>query len=139
MASDGNTVDRLREYLRELSPHARSLLIRGLERALVHGDEIEGGDLILNELRRVLREGRAAAPRYGNSARLFFKPLEPFLIDDSPEQPHPGRIVCAALEPLWTWIRRDLLAEETKAYTDEVAAALAANNALNAEFLAYGF
>jgi hypothetical protein len=74
-----DTIERLQQYLRELSPPARSLLIGELERSLLHCDDLAGVDLVLHGLRCVLREQREGAPRIGNSARLFFKPLEPFL------------------------------------------------------------
>ncbi len=139
MASDGPTADRLRQYLRDLKPEARTLLIRGLERSLVRGEDVEGGDLVLQELRKTLRETRETAPRYGNAARLFFQPIEPFLVDDSGERNHPGRISRASLDPLWTWIKRDLLPEEAQTYSDQVVLALQADKALDAEFLAHGF
>ena len=61
-----------------------------------------------------MREQREGAPRIGNAARLFFQPLEPFLVDDRGEHKHPGRIARASLEPLWNWIRRDLLPDDAK-------------------------
>jgi hypothetical protein len=135
MAGDGTTVERLRQYLRELKPEARSLLIGQLERAVLHGDDVAGADLVLQELRRIIREQRDGIPRIGNSARLFFKPLEPFLVDDAPNHKHPGRIARSTLEPLWTWIRRDLLPDEAKTLADEVSDALLANDEPKAEQL----
>jgi hypothetical protein len=82
MAGAETTVERLRQFLRELSPGARSLLIGELERSVLRGDEVTGADLVLQELRRIVREQRDGASRIENSARLLFKPLEPFLVDD---------------------------------------------------------
>src|SRR5664279_5415366 len=109
-----DTIERLRQLLCELSPAARALLIGELERSLLRGGGAPGTDLslhelLLQELRRVLRDQREGAPRIGNSARLFFKPLEPFLVDDRDDCNHPGRIARSSLEMLWTWVRRDLL------------------------------
>ncbi|MGI8527798.1 MAG: hypothetical protein ACR2K5_16825, partial [Pseudolabrys sp.] len=111
----------------------------GLERSLVRGEEVEGGDIVLQELRKTLRASREAAPRYGNAARLFFEPVEPFLVDDGGERDHPGRITRASLDALWTWIRRDLLPDEAKTYSEEVVRVLQAEKTLDAQFLAHGF
>jgi hypothetical protein len=139
MASDGATVDRLRTYLRDLRPEARALLTKELERGLLRGDEGAGSDLILPELRRLMREQRDGAPRYGNAARLFYMPLEPFMVDDLAQHNHPNRIARAALEPLWTFIRRDVVPDEAKAFADEVNAALAANEPARADLAACRF
>lgn len=134
-----DTIERLRRYLRELSPQARSLLIAEFERCLLRGDEVAGADLVLQELRRIVREQREGAPRIGNSARLFFKPLEPFLVDDSVKHKHPGRIARASLELLWTWISRDLMPVDAKILTDQVSNALFIGDEAKAEYLARAF
>ncbi|HTQ81628.1 MAG TPA: hypothetical protein VMI47_00020 [Pseudolabrys sp.] len=145
MAGDGTSVERLRQYLRELKPAARSILIGELERSLLHGEEasgvspVLGASLVLQELRQVVREQREGVPRIGGPARMFFKPLEPFIVDDIAEHKHPGRVARGLLEQLWTWIRRDLLPEETKAFTDAVNEALLAGNTAKAERLTRAF
>ena len=73
--------EKLRAYLRELKPGARALLIAELERGLLHGTSPAGAELVLSELRRSLREGQSKSARFGDPARLFFQPLEPFLVD----------------------------------------------------------
>jgi hypothetical protein len=139
MASGGATVDRLREFLRELPANSRSTLIAELERKMLAGETIVGADLILTELRRLFRESRATQPRYGNAARLFYKPLEPFMVDDAADRRHPGRISRAALDSLWSWIRRDLLPDEAKQFTDAIGEVLLANDSARADVLARGF
>ena len=134
-----DTIERLRHFLRELSPKARSLLIGELERSLLRGDEPAGTDLILQGLRQVVRDQREGAPRISNAARLFFKPLEPFLVNDRGDHNHPGRIARSSLEMLWTWIRRDLLPEDAKVLADEVSEALLANDDSKAERITRGF
>jgi hypothetical protein len=132
-------IERLRHYLRELSPQARALLVAGLERSLLRGDEAAGADLVLQELRRIVREQHEGVPRIGNSARLFFKPIEPFLVDDRGDHQHPGRIARASLDTLWTWIRRDLLPYDARILADEVSDALAAGDDRKAEQLTRAF
>src|ERR1700754_4451226 len=90
-------VERLREFLRELKPGARALLIAELERHLLRGDADTGAELILTELRRTVREAGQKAQRIGAAARLFFQPVEPFLVDDAPNHKHRGRIVRSVL------------------------------------------
>jgi len=133
------TIERLRQYLRELPPQARALLIAEFERSLLRGDEGAGTDLVLQELRRVVRDQREGSPRIGNCARLFFKPLEPFLVDDRAEHNHPGRVARRSLEMLWTWVRRDLLPEEASVLNDEVSEALLAGDEPKAEHLVRAF
>ena len=139
MATDGLSVERLREYLGDLKPEARTLLIAELERGLLRGDDIPGTDLILQELRRTIRELAHPPPRIGNPARLFFKPIEPFLVDDELNHKHPGRISRAALEPIWAWTCRDLLPAEAKAFSGEVSQALLTNDTDYTEWLTRAF
>ncbi len=119
-----DTIERLQLFLRELSPQARGMLIAEFERSLLRGDDLSGADLVLQELRRFAREQRDGAPRIGNSARLFFKPLEPFIVDDLGQHRHLGRISRSSLDTLWTWIGRDVLPDDARAVDDIVTAAL---------------
>ena len=142
--ADADTIERLRQFLRELTPSARSMLIGELERSLLRGEDatdadLAGAHLVLQELRRVVREQREGAPRIGNAARLFFKPLEPFLVDDRGDHKHPGRIARSSLDTLWTWIRRDLLPDEAKIVTDEVINAMLVGDEPKANRIARGF
>jgi hypothetical protein len=136
MANGGATVDRLREFLRGLPTEARAKLIAELERAMLRGESDAALDLVLKELRLLLRESRESAPRYGNAARLFFDPLEPFIVDDTPARRHPARITRASLTPLWSFIRRDLLPEQAEDFSETAAAALLAGEQSKAELAA---
>jgi hypothetical protein len=135
----GETIERLRQYLRELPPQARLLLIAEFERSLLRGDDAAGTDLVLQELRRIVREQNEGAPRIDHCARLFFKPLEPFLVDDRADHNHPGRIARCSLETLWNWVCRDVLPEEAKALNDNVNEALLVGDEPKAEQLARAF
>jgi hypothetical protein len=142
MAIDGRTADKLRGFLRELTPRARAMLLAELERGEQRGEPMPGSDLIVRELRNA---GRADASQSTQPAppsvppaptppmpparppdpdapvRLFFAFLEPFFVDDAPEYTHMGRISRAAAAPIWEWIGRDLLPTESLAYASEVA------------------
>jgi hypothetical protein len=65
MTSDGQSVERLREYLRNLKPEARAMLIAELERAQLRGDDMTGSELVLEELRRTIRAEAQQVPRHG--------------------------------------------------------------------------
>jgi hypothetical protein len=121
-------VERLRAYLQDLKPEARVMLLAELERSAARGDDVPGGDVLIEELRRAVRASAPAsspvAPRVSNPARLFFAPLDPFLIDHD-EAPMAGRIARTALDPLWQWICRDLVPADAKAYGEELERSLA--------------
>lgn len=135
MAGAETTVERLRQFLRELSPGARSLLIGELERSVLRGDEVTGADLVLQELRRIVREQRDGAPRIENYARLLFKPLEPFLVDDRGDHKHPGRVARSSLEALWNWVKRDLLPNDANTLADAVSEAVLSGDQAKTERL----
>ena len=139
MAGAQTTVERLRQFLRELSPGARSLLIGELERSVLRGEEVAGASLVLQELRRIVREQRHGGPRIENSARVLFKPLEPFLVDDHGDHKHPGRVARSSLEALWNWVRRDLLPNDADMLADEVGEAMLAGDQVKTERLARFF
>jgi len=139
MAPEGLPVERLREFLRDLKPAARALLIAELERGMLRGDEMPGTDIVLQELRRTLRDVEQPPPRVGNPERLFFKSIEPFIVDDEATHRHRGRIARIALAPIWSWICRDLMPEESKTFSDDVAHALLANDNARAEQVTRSF
>ncbi len=121
-------VERLRAFLRELNPGSRALLIAELERNILRGEDINGSELILTELRRSFRDNDPKAQRVGEAARLFFQPLEPFLISESAERLAPGRIARATLEPIWTWICNQVVPAEAAIFSEQVGQALAAHD-----------
>jgi hypothetical protein len=132
-------VERLRDYLLALDPEARSLLVTELERALLRGEEIPGAELVLNELRRTLRETGQRVPRVGNPARLFYKPLEPFLVDDAPERRQIARVSRKTLDPIWQWICNFVMKADAESYVDLVEHALIANDSDSAATFAREF
>jgi hypothetical protein len=148
MPMDGQTAEKLQRFLRELTPRARAMLLAELERG---GDAVPGSEIIIRELRNAERPFEAApapppAPAEpvpaapvlalsdldGYPARMFFTFLEPFFVDDAPEQVHHGRLARAAAGPIWAWICRDLVPDDAKAYAENVSKLLAAGQATNA-------
>ena len=100
------------------------MLVQQLERNLLRGEEGAGNDLVLQELRRAIRADAQQVPRIGDAARMFFAPLEPFLIDGRADHKRIGRIARVSLEPIWGWIGRDLIPAEVKALGDDINRAL---------------
>jgi hypothetical protein len=139
MASEEQNADKLRQYLRVLKPEARALLVAELERGVLRGEGLPGTDLVLQELRTSMREAAQQTDRIGNPARLFFVPVQPFLVDDQPEFPHDGRIGRATLTAIWEWICRDLAPEPAKAYVAEVSRLTLAGDDVAAEAAARAF
>ncbi len=76
-----------------------------LERGLLRGEENAGSEFILNQLRHAIRAQGQPVTRIGDAARLFFAPVEPFLINDPADHKRVGRIARVSLEPIWDWIR----------------------------------
>jgi hypothetical protein len=139
MSSEGISAERLRAYLRELAPKAQALLMSELERGAMSGADVPGSDLILRTLRPVVRQSRSSVPRVGHPARLFFQPLEPFLVDIGSMRMLPGRLDRTVLEPLWQWLCRDAVPASAKTYIDEITAALVINDRAAAATLATSF
>lgn len=124
MASEGLAVEHLRAYLRDLQPQARALLVAEIERGAVCGAQIPGAALILEELRPVLRQAGQRLARVASPARLFFRPVEPFLVDRSAIRVPAGRMARSALQPLWDWISTLLLPAAVARFSEEVARSL---------------
>ena len=101
--------------------------------------EPPGAALILEQLRSEARGTGRKMPRPGNPQRLFFVPLEPFLVDDTPGRKHRGRVARAALDPLWTWLCRDLAAQDAPTYVEQVTILIGANEKKGAEQVARAF
>ncbi len=89
----------------------------------MRGNDVPGGALLLQEARSSVRESGVRAPRISAAARLFFRPLEPFLSDDEPERKQTARIARTSLEPVWSWICRDVLPEVGNRFSEAVTRA----------------
>src|SRR5712664_1001472 len=120
--------DRIQEYLKRLTPLARSNLLIELERLEGCGSEIPGSAEILAKLRAEFRKDGSTQIRVGNASRYFFAPLEPLLIDGAPEHANSGRILRGSLAPIWEWISRDLLPAMARDYVKEINELIAAEN-----------
>jgi len=120
MTRNDTPAESLKGYLRQLSPQTRAKLLTEIERLRQSGEDIPGGDLILNELRADSRQDGRALERLDQPARHFFRTLEPYLTDRPPERAHAGQISRASLPAVWDWIARDLMASMVRSYLTEM-------------------
>jgi hypothetical protein len=119
-------VDQIGDFLRRLTPLARSNLLTELERLEVCNAEIPGAAAVMEKLRAEFRA--KAAERAGNPQRYFFAPLEPLLVDGAAEHANSGRILRGSLIPIWEWISRDLLPTMSRDYATEINRLIAADS-----------
>jgi hypothetical protein len=125
------SIERLREYLVQLPPQAQALLMREFERAIERGEDTTVATLVLEQLRQLVRSTEQITPgtdriteaqeenggrrRSGESARLLYRLLEPFLVGGSAPT-RPGQIRRASLMPVWQWLGRDGAPELVREY-----------------------
>lgn len=129
-------VHKLRQFLRELTPQARALLLRQLEHAELQRDQEPSQDpaanVILRELRRIVRELGEPVQRVCSPKLLFFELFAPFVVDmwsdKRDARKYPGRIARSSLDSIWNWLARDLLPDAVRAYSDDVTAAVLADD-----------
>jgi hypothetical protein len=131
----GQTQERLREYLGQLPPAAQALLMREFERAIERGQDVAVATLVLDQLRKVVRPAAEARPRVEGTAppkvsedrrqnsdapQRLFRPLEPFLTDNTTVRP--GQIRRASLLSVWQWLGREGAPDKTREYEDALTA-----------------
>jgi hypothetical protein len=118
------SIERLRNYLGQLPPQSQALLMREFERAIERGEDTAVASLVLEQLRKVVRgteEDAPEPPRSADAARLFFRPLEPFLVDGNVPI-RQGQIRRVSLTPVWQWLVRDGAADQARDYHAALAA-----------------
>ncbi|MDI1265213.1 MAG: hypothetical protein PS018_18335 [bacterium] len=117
------STERLRDYLAQLPPQAQALLMREFERAIERGEDVAVANLVLEQLRKVVRgadEDDEARPRTDDPARLLFRPLEPFLVESNFPM-RAGQIRRTSLQPVWQWLARDGAADAARAFEAALA------------------
>lgn len=115
------SIERLRDYLAQLPPQAQALLMREFERAIESGEDTKVATFVLEQLRNIVRStGAEAGARIEDPARLLFRPLEPFLLEGS-APPRPGQIRRSSLMPIWQWLGRDGIPDETREFEAALA------------------
>jgi hypothetical protein len=126
--------DRIEDYLRRLTPSARSNLLTELERLEVCGAAMPGSAAILEKLRAEFRKGGQTQKsgqtqkRVANPSRYFFTPLEPLLVNGASEHANSGRILRGSLAPIWEWLTRDLLPTMARDYESKMKKLIGADD-----------
>jgi hypothetical protein len=133
MAQPNRASEQLTQYLSLLSPQVRGRLLAELERLLELGQPIPRTEELIASLRAEFPNG---ADRRGEPSRLFFKPLEPVLVDGAPERANSGQIARGSLLPIWTLLTTELLQTMAREYVDNVSNV---SKPPEAEKLAVGF
>ena len=142
MTQNANQIERVREYLGHLTLQERSHLLAEIERLKLCDEEMPGSDVILAELHAELRNaGQSQNQTHGvdASSHYFFQPLEPFLINHSPEHANPGEISRGSLSAIWEWMCHDLLPAMATDYAKQLKHALASNDLQGAGRIAAAF
>lgn len=139
MESDAQALDRLRGYFQSLGPQALITVLIALERGILRGDDIPELQVVIAELRTEIIKSGHKPPRIGNPSRLFFQPIEPFIVDWAPARKQGGNIARRSLNPIWSWICRDLAPIEAGEYIETASRALLSDDFNASRKLAHAF
>jgi hypothetical protein len=139
MANDKLQVDRIRDYLAQMSLQARKNLLTEIERMQLYGEDLPGSAIILEQLRSEFRCGGQTSDRIGNPARYFFQPLESLFVDRAPERANAGQISRGSLTAIWEWINKSLLPSMALEYCHRMKSALVADDQHKARLIAADF
>ncbi|GAB4516526.1 MAG: hypothetical protein Tsb0019_15990 [Roseibium sp.] len=112
---------KLKTYLSSLNPKAVEALVRNLERAKTRKDADPHLQFILAAAVGLLRKPKPAGAdlpggeqRRSQIKRMFFAPLDGFLINETLPNRQEGRIQRGMLDRVWTWLGRDVMATDVK-------------------------
>ncbi|HRO00980.1 MAG TPA: hypothetical protein PLX43_05680 [Nitrobacter sp.] len=128
---DQTSIERLKDYLAQLPPKSQALLMREFERALERGEDAAVAHLVLGELRRIGPRSSDGERCGEDPARHLFRPLEPFLVEDS-LAPRAGQIRRGSLMPVWQWLTREGAPDAACAFEAVLAAETGSASAIEA-------
>ncbi|MEW6768470.1 MAG: hypothetical protein AB1342_10625 [Pseudomonadota bacterium] len=115
------TIERLRDYLGQLPPKAQAVLMREFERAIERGEDVAVANFVIEQLRSIVRApSEDATPRTADPMRLLFRPLEPFLVENTPSI-RPGQIRRSSLAPVWMWCAREGIPDDIRKFEAALA------------------
>src|SRR5438128_1062503 len=139
MANEQNTADRIRQYLRQMTPQSRKNLLVEIERMQMYGEVMPGSAAVLAELRAEFRNSGQSHVRVGNPSRYFFQPIEVLFVDRAPEHANAGQISRGSLSAIWEWINNSLLPRMAQEYCDSMKKVLVMDDPRQARSIAAGF
>jgi hypothetical protein len=109
MSTQGPIPEKIQNLLNSLPLQMRQALQEAIEKAREQGKEDAIYATLSQQFKLSLNEPEFCLPE---PSRLFFKPIEKFLIDDCPPQKIIGRIWRGSLQQLWSWIEHHAAAED---------------------------
>jgi hypothetical protein len=139
MTEAGLPSDRVRQYLKNISPQARKNLLAEIERMQMYGETMPGSDVLLAELRAEFRGSGETHDRLGNPSRHFFQPMEALFVNRPADRTCSGQISRGSLSPIWEWISNGLLPTMARDYCDTMRDALVKGEAAKARLIARDF
>jgi hypothetical protein len=126
---------KIQTYLRSLSPKAVEALVRNLEHAKIKKGEDPQIQFVLAAAVTLLRKPQIATPemqggeqRRSQIQRMFFSPLEDFLISETLQSRQEARIDRAVLDRVWKWLSRDVIETDVRIVLEQ-----AGNSAVSGE------
>lgn len=130
---------KLKTYLGSLSPKAVEALVRNLERAKIQKDADPNIQLILSAALTLLRKPRPVTQdlpggdqRRGQIQRMFFSPLDDFLINETLPNRQEGRIHRGMLDRVWKWLGRDVMAADVRMVLEQAGNAAVSGERIDA-------
>lgn len=139
MTSTEIPIHRIKTYLQQLTSQTRLRLLVEMERLQICDGNIPGADIILKGLRAEFGKSGQGRAHVGNPSSYFFQPLEPLLVDRSPEFINAGQISRGSLSAIWEWISQNLLPTMARDYAEKIRQAVTANNPREAQHVAVTF
>jgi len=110
------SIERLRDYLAQLPLHSQALLMREFERAIERGEDTTVATFVLEQLRQLVRgTDEVPPPRVEDPARLLFRPLDSFIVEDNAPV-RPGQVRRSSLLPVYQWLIREGAPEQAREF-----------------------
>jgi hypothetical protein len=113
----------LQTFLGALPERAAARLAKAVEVDRLADGTALPHQMILDSLRPTLRKSETAS-RTPTPLRLFCLPFEDLLCGTERKEKQKGRIARSSVLPVWNWLAQVLLPDETKAYCDDIKAAV---------------
>jgi len=130
---------QLKAFLGSLPEQIAARLARAVEVDRLGDGKSLPHELILQSLRPSLRR-LGGSERTPTALRFFCLPFEDlFCVSSHRVRKQKGRIARGSVAPIWNWVGRTLLPQETKIYCRNFKAALVAANHSDTKALAEGF
>ncbi len=139
MAKSDQLESKIKTYLSGLSPKAVEALVRNLEKSSLEKSADPHIGLILTAAINLLRKPRLSADdlpggdqRRNQIQRMFFLPLDGFLINETLINRQESRIHRAVLSRVWNWLSRDLMQADVRMVLEQAGNAAVSGERIDA-------